>query len=215
MWASASSECFSGRQHYAQAVKRTFEIFRLSTTQPHVIAAPVTTLCTATTVQTRRPQRRIRRCCGPSRVGLRFSGIGSIVVRHTLINVARHIIQTQFIGFFSGNGVSFTTRIATVPSNLVEVISTRVIISTAQIASTGGKFPLSLSGYAERHARHCIQLGYKLHLVGPCYILHREISTLGITWVGAHHSGPQGLSHLSLAHIEAGERHLMRRIMKG
>ena len=93
------------------------------------------------------------------------------------------------------------TRVAVVPSHIINVIATTIFIATAIVATTAGKFPFSLGREAKVLTSQIVQLTDKRLAVVPRNILHWQIISFGITRITAHHCLPQCLCHLCFAYI--------------
>ena len=144
----------------------------------------------------------IRASCRPDRVYLGFTGKSAIPILAPFQNITRHVVQTQFVRLFHGNGMGCVIRVTAIPCHIVNVIAASILITLGLVATTSSIFPFGFSRQAEGLARQLVQPGNKRLTVIPRHPLHGTLQVASkITRVFTHHCQPQSLSHLGLGYI--------------
>ena len=149
---------------------------------------------------------------GTSRVGLGVAAVIAIPVLAPFLDVARHVVDAEFVGLFGLHGMRLASAVAVVPCHVIDVAAAAELRVTALVAAAGSEFPFRFGGKAEVFARECVQLADEGLAVVPGNVSHGKVVTFVSVAgrIAAHHCLPQCLRHLRLADVVAAQRDLMR-----
>ena len=84
------------------------------------------------------------------RVGDGRGRIVAVPIGTPLPDVARHVVETELIGGVLGDRMGLIVAIAIVPSDIVDVVRTGILVAFGEVTTTGSKFPFSLCREGER-----------------------------------------------------------------
>lgn len=163
-------------------------------------AAPQTADTAATAVHAVRPTD-----CA-SRIGLGVAAVTAIPVLTPFPNVARHVVDAEFVGLFGFHGVRLAEAVARVPCHVVDTAASAVLCVAALVAAAGSKFPFRFGGEAEAFAREGVQTADEGLAVVPRHTFYWKVVAFEVGRIAAHHCLPKCLRHLRFTDVVVTQR---------
>ena len=92
------------------------------------------------------------------RVILCIAAVGTIPVLTPFPNIPAHVVDAKFVGLLGRYVVRGIAAIIIIPSHIMQVVTSAILIMTGIVATTGCEFPFRFGGQTESLARKAVQL---------------------------------------------------------